>query len=218
MKLSVVASNYNLFERREIFVLMYGLYIFGSWSLFYTQLHMCHTDFRCIIIRIKTRDGELHHNISTRDYPPIWCVDMDLIHRSGKKESFFFVDIQNCVNFTICSFCHWCTNFWLKQSISMQLTNVLKEHIRGKAIKIVIILGLIMSLLAYEEQIFDESEIWNCWIVFFSVNTDGIIPVLKVSWMNPFRSGCSIFTKFYVNYRFILSLQCNSAMLVFFST
>lgn len=90
MKLSVVASNYNLFERREIFVLMYGLYIFGSWSLFYTQLHMCHTDFRCIIIRIKTRDRELHHNISTRDYPPIWCVDMDLIHRSGKKESFFF--------------------------------------------------------------------------------------------------------------------------------
>lgn len=106
MKLSVVASNYNLFERREIFVFMYGLYIFGSWSLFYTQLHMCHTDFRCIIIRIKTRDGELHHNISTHDYPPIWCVDMDLIHRFGKKESFFFVDIQNCVNFTICSFCH----------------------------------------------------------------------------------------------------------------
>lgn len=128
----------------------------------------------------------------------------------GKKNRFFFVDIQNCANFTICSFCHWCTNFWLKQSISMQLTNVLKEHIRGKAIKIVIILGLIMSLLAYEEQIFDESEIWNCWIVFFlSVNTDGIITVLKVSWMNPFRNGCSIFTKFYVNYRFILSL-CNA--------
>lgn len=134
---------------------------------------MCHKEFRCIIIRIKTRDGELHHNISTHDYPPIWCVDMDLIHRFGKKESFFFRG-QNCANFTICSFCHWCTNFWLKQSISMQLTNVLKEHIRGKAIKIVIILGLIMSLLAYEEQIFDESEIWNCWIVFFlSVNTDG---------------------------------------------
>lgn len=49
IKLSVVATNYNLFERREIFVLMYGLYIFGSWLLFVHAItyvpygfQMCH--------------------------------------------------------------------------------------------------------------------------------------------------------------------------------
>lgn len=138
----------------------------------------------------------------------------------GKKNRFFFVDIQNCANFTICSFCHWCTNFWLKQSISMQLTNVLKEHIRGKAIKIVIILGLIMSLLAYEEQIFDESEIWNCWIVFFSLSEYRRYYNRIEGLMNePFSKRLFYFYQVLRQLQiYSLTLQCNSAMLVFFST
>lgn len=165
IKLSVVASNCYLFEYVRFLCWCMACIFLGVGRFFIHAIAYVLQGFQTYHHQEKTRDGELHHNISTHDYPPIWCLDMDLIHRFGKKESFFFrghSKLCKLHNLLVLSLMYE----FLIEAINFNAVNKCSERTYpGKAIKIVIILGLIMSLLTMSLMAISlwRTGFWRIW-------------------------------------------------------